>query len=64
MNEYEAPQNDTWQGKTAVLGEKPAPVPFSPSQTPYKLDWDWAPGLRSEKPWTTSLRVSPVTYQE
>jgi hypothetical protein len=63
-NEYKALQNDIWQRKTAIFGEKPAPVPFSPPQIPRKLDWHWAPGLRNKKPWTRRLRVFPVTYRE
>jgi hypothetical protein len=35
-----APVEWNWQGKTEVLGEKPAPVPLCPPQIPYGLTRD------------------------
>ena len=47
-----------WQGKTAVLRDKSAPVPLFPPQTPQELTWDRTPDSKMRGKRQTTLATA------
>jgi hypothetical protein len=42
LNGYGALLEWYWQGKSEVLGRKPAPLPLCPLHIPHELSWRWS----------------------
>jgi hypothetical protein len=50
MKVYEAQVERCWQGKTEVLGEKPAPFKLCPQQKPTQTGLGFKRGLCGKRP--------------
>jgi len=54
-------RHSNWQGKSEILGGKPAPVPHFLPQIPHELPWNciWASVVKSQE-LTTSAMAWPL----